>query len=65
MAEPVSRAQTLRRELEQGDIHFPCLADYEQDWQLYPGDPYSATCDGHTYIHTVNKMKYIQLLQYI
>ena len=26
--------------------------DHEQDWQPYPVDPYSAICDGHTYIHT-------------
>ena len=26
---------------EQGNIHFPCSADHEQDWQPYPVDPYS------------------------
>ena len=26
----------------QGNIHFPCSADHEQDWQPYPVDPYSA-----------------------
>ena len=36
----------------QGNIHFPCSADHEQDWQPYPVDPYSAICDDHTYIHT-------------
>ena len=41
-AEPVSRDQILRREREQGNIHFPCPADNEQDWQPYPVDPYSA-----------------------
>ena len=52
-AEPVSRDQILRRERRQGNIHFPCLADHEQDWQPYPVDPYSAIiCDDHTYIHT-------------
>ena len=51
-AEPVSRDQILRRIRGQGDIHFHCSADHEQDWQPYPVDPYSAVCDGHTYIHT-------------
>ena len=36
----------------QGNIHFPCSADHEQDWQPYPVDPYSAIYDYHTYIHT-------------
>ena len=36
----------------QGNVHFPCSADHEQDWQPYPVDPYSAICDDHTYIHT-------------
>ena len=49
-AEPVSRDQILRHERGQGNIHFPCSADHEQDWQPYPVDPYSATCDDHTYI---------------
>ena len=53
-AEPVSRDQILRhaRGQGQGNIHFPCSADHEQDWQTYPVDPYSAICDDHTYIHT-------------
>ena len=33
--------QILRRERGQGNIYFPCSADHEQDWQLYPVDPYS------------------------
>ena len=37
--EPVSRDQFLRRERGQGNIHFPCLADHEQDWQPYLVDP--------------------------
>ena len=41
-AEPVSRDQILRRERGQGNAHFPCSADHEQDWQPYPVDPYSA-----------------------
>ena len=49
-AEPVSRDQILRHVRGQGDIHSPCSADHEQDWQLYPVDPYSAICDDHTYI---------------
>ena len=36
----------------QGNIHFPCSANHEQDWQPCPVDPYSAICDDHTYIHT-------------
>ena len=51
-AEPVSRDQILRRERGQGNFHFLCSADHEQDWQPYPVDPYSAIiCDDHTYIH--------------
>ena len=34
-AEPVSRDQILRHAWGQGDIHFPCSADHEQDWQPY------------------------------
>ena len=49
-AEPVSRDQILRHARGQGNIHFPCSADHEQDWRPYPVDPYSAICDGHTYI---------------
>ena len=50
-AEPVSRGQILRHVRGQRNIHFPCSADHEQDWQPYPVDPYSAICDGHRYIH--------------
>ena len=49
-AEPVSRDQILRHARGQGNVHFPCSADHEQDWQPYPVDPYSAICDDHTYI---------------
>ena len=50
-AEPVSRDQILRHVRGQGNIHFPCSPDHEQDWQPYPVDPYSAIiCDDHTYI---------------
>ena len=51
-SEPVSRDQILRHARGQGNIHFPCSADHEQDWQPYPVDRYSAICDDHTYIHT-------------
>ena len=51
-AEPVSRDKILRHARGQGNVHFPCSADHEQDWQPYPVDPYSAICDDHTYIHT-------------
>ena len=30
--EPVPRDQTIRRERGQGNAHFPCPADLEQDW---------------------------------
>ena len=48
-AEPVSQEQFLRREQEQRNNNFPCLADHEQDWQPYPVDSYSCymMCD-HT-----------------
>ena len=51
-AEPVSRDQILRHARGQGNIHFPCSAEHEQDWQPYPVDPYSAICHDHTYINT-------------
>ena len=54
-AEPVSPDQILRHARGQGNIHFSCSADHEQDWQPYPVDPYSAICDDHTYyIHTIH-----------
>ena len=42
-ADPVSRDEILKRERGQGNTstHFSCSADYEQDWQPYPVDPYS------------------------
>ena len=52
-AELVSRDHILRHARGQGNIHFSCSADHEQDWQPYPVDPYSAICDG-PYIHTVS-----------
>ena len=50
-AEPVSRDQILRRERGQGNAHFPCSADHEQNWQLYTVDPYSCYMCHHTYMH--------------
>ena len=41
----------MRHVRGQGNIHFRCSADHEQDWQPYPVDPYSAICDDHTYIN--------------
>ena len=60
-AEPVSRDQILRHARGQGNIHFPCSADHEQDWQPYPVDPYSAICDDYTYIHTVESVSRDQI----
>ena len=48
-AEPVSQDQIFRRERGQGNMHFPCLTDHQQDLQPYPDDLYSAICDEHTY----------------
>ena len=61
IAEPVSRDQILRRERGQGNSHFPCSADHEQDWQpSYLVDPYSCYICNHTYIevHTYYVIKY-------
>ena len=57
-AEPVSRDQILRHARGQGNIIFPVqltTSRIEQDWQPYPVDPYSAICDDHTYIHTLER----------
>ena len=51
-AESVSRDQLFRRKRGQGNIHFPCSADHEQDWQPYPVDPYSCYVCDHTHTHT-------------
>ena len=57
-AEPVSRDQILRRERGQGNIHFPCSTDHEQNWQPYPVDPYSCyMCDIHTYKQDIHICK--------
>ena len=47
-AEHVSRDHILRRERGQGNIHFPCSADHQQDWQPYPVDPYFCYMCDHT-----------------
>ena len=47
----VSRDQILRHEREQKNIHFPCSADHEQDWQPYRLIHTLAICMcDHTYI---------------
>ena len=45
LARPNSQARTRGR--GQGNIHFPCSGDHEQDWRPYPVDPYSSCymCD--------------------
>ena len=40
---------------------FPCSADHEKDWQPYPADPYSAICDDHTYIYTIQYLLFLTL----
>ena len=59
-AKPVSRDQILRRERGQGNIHFPCSADHEQDWQSYSVDPYSCNMCDHTYIHNLRQEEHLQ-----
>ena len=49
--EPVSGDQVIRRERGQRKNIFPCPADYGQDWQPYPVDPYFAECADHTYTY--------------
>ena len=50
-AEPVSRGQIIRHERGQGNVHFPCSSDNEQDSQPCLVASYSAICDGHAYLH--------------
>ena len=45
-------SQILRRQRGQVNVHFPCSADHEQDWPLYPVDPYSCYMCNYTYAHT-------------
>ena len=56
---PVSKHQIQPEYGEQGNIHFPCSADHEQDWQPYPVDPYSCYMCYHTYIHTYFQHAYV------
>ena len=46
--ESVSRDKFFRRERGQGNIHFPCSADHEQDRQPHLVDPYSCFMRDHT-----------------
>ena len=48
-AETVLRDQILRRKRGQEKIHVS--ADYVQDWQPYPVDPYSCYMRDNTYLH--------------
>ena len=48
-SEPVTRDQILRPERGQGNIHFTCSADHEQDWQPYTVNPYSCYMCDHTF----------------
>ena len=51
-AESVSRDQIIKREERgQGNIHFSCSADHEQDWQPYPVGLYSCYMCDHTLTH--------------
>ena len=50
--ETVSRDVILRCERVQGNIHFSCAADDEQDWRPYPVDPFSCYMCDHTYTYT-------------
>ena len=65
--EPVSRGQILRRERGQGNIHFSCSADHEQDWQPYPVDPYSCYSDPYSYMygHTYSKSMRLPILHVV
>ena len=54
-AEPISRDQILRRKRGQGNIHFPCSTDHEQDWESYPVDPHSCYMCDHTYMHSLRR----------
>ena len=45
-----SQDEIPRHERRQGDIHFPCSADHEQDWQrYYPVDLYSTLGDDNRF----------------
>ena len=60
--ESISQDQFIRSKRGQGNFHFPCSADHEQDWQPYPVDPYSArSSDDHIYYYKVAHNLYIYL----
>ena len=63
-AEPVPRDQILGRERGQGNIHFPCSADHEQDsnWQPYLVDSYSCYMCDHTYIKGCVRIRGMQIV---
>ena len=48
----LARPNSQARERGQGNIHFSCSADHEQDWQPYPVDPYTLAmiCDDHALV---------------
>ena len=56
-AKSVSRDQILGCERAQGNIHFPCSADLEKDWQPSPVDLYFAIIYVTTilYLRSINK----------
>ena len=57
LARPNSQALTRT-----GNVHFPCSADHEQDWQLYPvDDPYSCYMCDHTYTSFI----FLQFLYFV
>ena len=54
-AEPVSRDQTRRCGRRQGNKHFACSADHDQDCQPYPVDPHSAESADYISICTYSR----------
>ena len=61
--ETVSRDQILRHEQRgQGNIHFPCSADHEQDWQPYAVDPYSCYMCDHTIHDSLGMNIYVAVI---
>ena len=61
-AETVLRDQILRHERGQGNVHFPCSADHEQDWQPYPVDPYSCYMCVMTIRNKIPRMQSITII---
>ena len=56
-ADPISQDQILKRERSQGNIHFPCSADNEQDWQPHVVDTYSCYMCDLIYLVFINLSK--------